>query len=202
MRSAIRGVVCAACLSGALPVTALAQSWSGGIKAGVVAGRLAVSGTGAFDTTADAGAIGGGFLGVMLGRSARVQLEVLASERRFSAKGTPVPFDIRSRGLEVPLLLQLGRLSEGRVRPVVFVGPQLTVISSVVQRREGAETDLGDAVADTDVAFTVGGALEVAAGRGALVIDVRATIGTAQLSVTPPPSFTSRAAAVLVGYRF
>ncbi|MGE0813416.1 MAG: outer membrane beta-barrel protein [Vicinamibacterales bacterium] len=202
MRLAIRGFVCAVCLIGLLPTGVRAQSWSGGIKAGVIAGRLETSGAGAFDTAADAGAIGGGFVGVTLGRAVRIQVEVLPAERRFSSKGTPVSFDIRSRGLEVPLLLQVGRLSEARVRPLLFVGPQLNFISRVVQRVEGGETDLTDSVAGTDLAITFGGALEIAAGRGAVVLEVRASVGTSQLNETSPPSFSSRAAGLLVGYRF
>ena len=82
-------MVCLAALLMAGPTAA--QGVDGGIKVGMVAGRLSLDGTGAFDTTARAGATGGGFVTVGIGRYWRLQLEALYAERRFRSSGLPIP---------------------------------------------------------------------------------------------------------------
>lgn len=198
----IAGFVCALCAGLVVPAGADAQTVSGGIKGGVMAGRLSAEGTGAFETSAEVSVAGGGFLGVTLGSRLRLQVEALLTERQFSSTDATAPFEVRSRGLEVPLLLQVRGRSDRRVRPLVFGGPQLSLISSVTQSVGGHETDLGDQVADTDLAFTVGGGVEVAARHGAVVIDARAILGLSQLNERAPPDFSSRAFALFIGYRF
>ncbi|MGD9904806.1 MAG: porin family protein [Vicinamibacterales bacterium] len=204
MGHARTGVVCAAVwamgLAAATP--AAAQAVVAGVKGGVVAGRLATGDSGAFDTTARAGATAGVFLGTTLGRLGRFQVEALFAERRFRSSGLPVEIAVRSRGLEVPLLVQLVAPAGRRVRPLVFAGPQLSLISSVRQTASGQSIDLSDRVVDLDVAATFGAGLEVAAGRGALVVDGRAVIGLRQLHAAAPPTYRSRAFALLLGYRF
>ncbi len=193
-------MVCLAALLMAGP--AAAQTVDGGIKAGVVAGRLSLDGEGAFDTTARAGVTGGGFVTVSLGRYWRLQLEALYAERRFRSSGVPIDIAVRSRGVEVPLLLQVAVPSGRRVRPLAFVGPQVSVVSAVRQTVGGAATDISDRVADLDVAAVAGIGLEVAAGRGAVVVDGRVVFGLKELNEGPPPEYRSRAFTLSLGYRF
>jgi hypothetical protein len=193
-------IVCLAALLTAGP--AAAQTVDGGIKAGMVAGRLRLDGAGAFETTARAGATGGGFVTVGLGRYWRVQLEALYAERRFRSSGLPVEIAVRSRGVEVPLLLQLAAPEGRRVRPLAFAGPQVSVVSSVRQTIGGVDTDISDDVLDLDGAAVAGVGVEIAAGRGAVVIDGRFVVGLKELNETPPPEYRSRAFTLLLGYRF
>ncbi len=193
-------IVCAALLAVGQP--AAAQTVSAGVKAGVVAARLNVDGAGAFDTSADAGATAGGFVAVEIGRRLRLQAEVLYAERRFSSAGLPIAFSVRSRVVEVPLLVQVIAGSQRRVRPMVYAGPYLSVVSRVRQRSAGQSVDISDRIVDLDAGVTAGGGFEVATGRGAVIVDVRTSIGLKELSEGPPPEFRSRAFGLLLGYRF
>jgi len=193
-------IVCLTALLTGGPVAA--QSVDGGIKAGMVAGRLRLDGAGAFDTATRAGVTGGGFVTVGLGRYWRVQLEALYAERRFRSSGLPVEIAVRSRGVEVPLLLQVTAPEGRRVRPLAFAGPQLSIVSAVRQTVGGVSTDISDQVADLDAAAAAGIGLEVATGRGAVVVDARVVIGLKELNESPPPEYRSRAFTLLLGYRF
>ena len=204
MRDDKAGVVWAMVCLGALLMAgpAAAQSVDGGIKAGIVAGRLSLEGAGGFDTSARTGATGGGFVTFGLGRHWRLQLEALYAERRFRSSGLPIEIAVRSRGVEVPLLLQVAAPTGRRVRPLAFAGPQVSVVSAVRQTVGGASTDISDSVADLDVAATAGVGLEIGAGRGAVVVDGRVVFGLRELNQAPPPDYRSRAFTLLVGYRF
>jgi hypothetical protein len=193
-------IACATLL--AVDQPAAAQAVTAGVKAGVVAARLNTDGAGAFDTSADAGATAGGFVAFEAGRRLRVQAEVLYAERRFSSAGLPIAFTVRSRGVEVPLLVQLIAASPRRVRPMVYAGPYLSAVSRVRQRSAGQWVDISDRIVDVDAGVTAGGGVEVSAGRGAVVVEARASIGLRELNEAPPPEFRSRAFGLLLGYRF
>jgi len=193
-------ILCLAALLMAGP--AAAQGVDGGLKGGIVAGRLSLDGAGGFDTSARGGATAGGFVTLALGRVARLQLEALYAERRFRSSGLPVEIAVRSRGVEVPLTLQVVAPSGRRVRPLVFAGPQLSVVSAVRQTVGGVSSDIADRVAELDIAATAGVGLEIGAGRGAVVVDGRVVIGLRELNEAPPPEYRSRAFTLLVGYRF
>ena len=184
------------------PATAAAQGGVFGIKGGLVVGDVSTSGVGEFDTDANTGPVIGGFAGVTITPQLRLQAEVLFSNRRFSAADVTIDAKVRSRGVEVPILFVLqGRESE-RVRPMIYAGPQFSIISKVTQTVSGVETDMSDRIKDTDVGVTAGGGLEIANGRGAFVIEVRATVGLKDLNEDANPSIKSRAFMMLAGYRF
>ena len=184
------------------PAMAAAQGGVFGIKGGLVLGDVSTAGVGEFKTDADAGAAIGGFAGVTITPQIRLQAEVLVSNRRFSPADETIDARIRSRGVEVPLLLVIqGRESE-RVRPMIYAGPQFSFISKVTQTVSGIEIDMSDRIKNTDVGVTAGGGLEIANARGAFVIDVRANIGLRDLNEDAEPSIKSRAFLILVGYRF
>jgi hypothetical protein len=193
-------IVCAALLAAGQP--AAAQAFSAGVKTGVVAARLNVAGAGTFDTSADAAATAGGFVAVALGRRLRVQAEVLYAERRFSSAGLPNVFSVRSRGVEVPLIVQVIAATPRRVRPMAYAGLFVTAISRVRQTADGQSVDISDQIVDVDAGLTAGGGVEVAAGRGAVVVEARASIGLRELHQAPPPEYRSRAFGLLLGYRF
>lgn len=179
-----------------------AQEVSWGFKGGIVLASLETSGPGAFETDDDAGGTIGGFVGWAVTGIVRIQPEVLVTTRRFWARNVGSPFGISATGVEVPLLVHF-RFPEGRrAQAVLFAGPQLGAIANVTQAMGQTETDISDQVKDLDVGATFGGGVELPAGPGALVLDVRISLGLRNLSESSDPSFKSRAALVLAGYRF
>lgn len=184
----------------ALPATARAQAGSAGTKGGLVSTTISTSGAGSFETDAGMGGVIGVFAAIELGGSARLQPELLITQRRFSAPG--LGFSVKARAIDVPLLLHLRFAPNRRVRPILFAGPQLSFISKVTQTTPAGAVDISDDIKNVDAGLTVGGGLEASAGPGAFVVDARVGFGFQDLSETGPPSIKSRAFMLLVGYRF
>lgn len=201
MRHLVMAMMCVVALAAA-SVEARAQHVSWGLKGGVVFASLGASGEGAFDTSADPGGVVGGFLGVDLGRQVRLQPEVYWSVRRFAASDVPTPFAVTSKGVEVPILVQVRVPDAGAWQATLFAGPQLSFVTSVEQEVGTMTTDISDLIEDRDVGFAFGAGFERALATGALVADVRAVIGTRNLNRQGSPSLKSRAIQLLVGYRF
>ena len=183
------------------PAVAAAQGVFG-IKGGLVFGDVSTSGIGEFETDANAGAVIGGFAGVTVTPHIRLQAEVLFSNRRFSAADPTIDAKVRSRGTEFPLLIVVQGRDSQRVRPMVYAGPQFSIISTVKQTVSGIETDMSDRIKNTDAGVTAGGGLEIVNARGAVVIDLRVNVGLRNLNEDTEPSVKSRAFLMLVGYRF
>lgn len=181
---------------------AWAQRAGWGLKGGVVAGSLAVSGPGRFETSADAGAMVGLFAGVDLHPVLRLQPEIYWSVRRFSTTDVPTAFSVSATGVELPLLLQLRVPRQSPTRVVAFVGPQLNLIRGVTQEVGNLQIGIDDQVEDTDVALVAGAGVEHALTRGAFVAEVRVALGTRNLNAGGGPRQKARALQVLVGYRF
>ncbi len=192
--------VVAVALIAMTPSAARAQSGSAGLKGGLIAANLSTSGSGAFETSAEAGFALGVFGAIEFGAIARLQPEVLITQQRFAI--SLVGATVKSRAVAVPLLMHLRFGGDRRVRPVVFAGPQVSFISKVTQQAALGETDISDSIAGVDTGLTVGAGFEAAAGRGAFVVDARATFGLKDLSETGPPALKSRAFLLLAGYRF
>lgn len=197
----MRIFVCAAiALAVSIPAPVHAQAVSAGIKGGLNVSKAAASGTDGFTTKVGAGGSLGGFVAIALGETARIQPEVLFSARRFS--GVFSDFTVTNRAVEVPILLHLTFSHDRRVQPVLFAGPQLTFISKVTQSTPQGDIDISDNIAGVDAGLTFGAGLEMAAGRGAFVVDGRVNLGMRDLSETGPPALKSRAFLLLAGYRF
>lgn len=198
----MRIFVCAVAiaLSMGLPAPGHAQGVSAGVKGGINSGKATASGTGSFSTNVGTSGSLGGFVTIALGETARLQPEVLFSQRRFS--GSSGAFTIESRAVEVPILAHFVFAPGRRVRPVLFAGPQLTFISNVMQSTAQGESDISDNIKDVDAGLTFGAGFEAAAGNGAFVVDARVNIGMKDLSESGSPSLKSRAFLLLAGYRF
>jgi len=196
------GYVCAAMAVLAAAAPARAQGVEFGVKGGLVRATLATSGEGAFDTGAESGGSLGVSVGVPLGANWRLQPEVLVGTLRFAVEGTPASVSISGRIVEGPVLVHARFGEASRVRPLLFAGPVLSVISKVTQSTDGFEEDVSDQVANVDAGITAGGGFEVAAGRGAMTVDVRINVGFRNLNEADIPRFKSRAWQFLLGYRF
>jgi hypothetical protein len=160
-----------------------------------------VTGLAGFEPTRKTGMLGGGFL--TFGRSKfKVQPEVTITTRHFSS---PSPFgaiDVATRSVDVPVLFVVRGGSAGRVHPLLFAGPYVSFISSVTQTVGGVDTDIDSQIKGTDAGVVIGIGLEVDAGRGAFVMDVRYGLGLKNLSETAGVSFKSRTFLASVGFRF
>lgn len=182
--------------------TAGAGDISWGIKGGVISASIATSGPGAFDTSADSGVAAGAFVGVTVGKGFSFQPEVLLTSRRFSATIPVTSFSVTTTGIEVPLLVHLRVPATRRWQATLFTGPQVGFVPSVTQVVDGVRTNIAHQIRDVDLGAVVGGGLEVLAGRGALVVDARVTLGLRNVSESAAPRYGSRAFLVLLGYRF
>jgi len=87
---------------------------------------------------------------------------------------------VRLTYLEVPILLKLSP-SRGRVRPAFLVGPAISLLLDGNSRARTpfgtVESDITDEIETLDLGLVFGGSLEVGAGRGAVVVDIRYTLG-------------------------
>jgi hypothetical protein len=173
-----------------------------GVKAGVNIASIDASGAGAFETTGDPRAAADVFLGVAIGKGFSFQPELLLTTARFSAADPDLPLSVSSRLIAVPLLLHFKAPGDRRLRVVLFAGPQLSRLSGVTQTFAGVETSIDDEVKDLDVGATFGGGVEVAAGSGAWVFDVRVTLGLTNVNEAGEPAFRSRAFLAMAGYGF
>jgi hypothetical protein len=189
------------CTFAASAATAHAQSASFGVKAGLVAASVSTSGTGAFDTEADPTAAGGAFVTIRITDRLFVQPELLISNRRFTIQNE-AGINVRSRSIEVPILVGARLALSGRVRPVLFAGPQFGRIAKVTQTFAGRTADISDQIKDGDGGMVIGGGIEVGAGRGAVSVDARASLGMKDVNAASGPSIKSRAFMLLGGYRF
>lgn len=73
--------------------------------------------------------------------------------------------------VDVPVLLKLALVTEGSVRPSLFVGP----VFSQLQKAEVEGIDLKDFTKSTDIGGTVGGNIDIGTGPARLVLDLRYT---------------------------
>jgi hypothetical protein len=201
----MRQATCVSMLAFALAssaVTATAGQPVWGLKGGIVGSSIAASGDQAFDASTGAGAAVGAFVGGADERRVTPRIEALLTWRQFNATNVPQPFRVRSRSIEVPLLMRV-RVASGRAgRFWVDAGPQIAAITSVTQITGTTRTDISDQIRNVDVAAAVGGELERALGSGAILFGVRAIMGRHNLSESPTRSLESRAFATLIGYRF
>src|SRR5262249_29624255 len=135
-------------------------------------------------------------------RRLALHAELLLAWPRFASSNVPVPFTVSSGSIEVPILARVRAASMRRARVWIEGGPQLAWIRSVNQRSGTVETDVSDLIKDVDAAAAFGGAIEWSAGAGAVVLDLRVSVGLRNLSATPGRELKSRAMTGLVGYRF
>lgn len=197
--SLITLVVCTFAASATL---AEAQSASFGVKAGFVSATVKTSGTGTFEPEAEITGSGGAFVGFDVARHLRIQPEVLISWRRFSIKDSPAGISVKTSGVEVPILFQVPLTDTGRIRPLLYAGPQFSRLSTVKQRVFEIESDISDRIKNLEIGMAIGGGIEIEAGRGAITLDVRGTVGFTQLSEDRMPEVKSRAFLAFAGYRF
>lgn len=191
------------CLVTGMTVTssAAAQEVSAGIRIGVTSATVSVEGLTGFEPEARTGVQGGVWL-TLGGRTVRLQPELIVSTRKFLG-GTPAgDVSVKSTVIEVPVLLAARGNADGKVHPLLLVGPSLSFIRNPTQTFGGVETNIDDQLKGTDAGLVIGGGLEVDVTRGALVFDVRYVFGLKNIATAADTTFKTRAWLASVGYRF
>jgi Outer membrane protein beta-barrel domain len=200
----MRILVCTAVCAAAFIISAAsasAQGVEGGLKAGITSATLSVTGLPGFDPDANVGMLAGGW--VSGGKeSVRVQAEVLFTSRRFSSASPFGDIDVSSSAVDVPVLV-VGRWRQGsRTRPLLLAGPYVAFIVKSTQTVGATKTDIGDQIKGTDLGALLGLGVEIAARRGAVVLETRFAVGLRDLSEASETTFKSRTVMVSFGYRF
>jgi hypothetical protein len=186
----------------AAPVAAEAQTMSFAIKGGLTRSTVSHEGLTSFDPKAENGMSLGAAGGVDLGHTVRFQPELMLSNRKFKSLAGSTTVHVESRTIDVPLLLTAHATTGGRIQPMIYAGPQLNFLSKATQTVGATTTDLKDQFRTVDVNLTVGGGVEIGAGRGAVTLEGRASLGLRDLSVDTTNTLKTRAVLVLAGYRF
>jgi hypothetical protein len=182
--------------------TASAGPVTVGIKGGVVAARIDVSGAGSFDTAPDAGLAIGGSAAITIGPTIRLQPELLFTEPRFGSSDFALPLTIKSRAVDVPVLLVKQFSTTRRTRPSVYAGPRFGFISSITQTVGQTRSNITDDFKSVDIGVAFGAGAEIAARRGAVTIEGRANIGIRDVSKASDNTTRTRSIVGLLGVRF
>jgi hypothetical protein len=172
-----------------------------GVKAGITSATLSVSGLPGFEPDAGIGMLGGAW--VSAGRDTlRLQMELTFGTRRFSSASPIGDIKVSSRALDVPVFVVGRWRPNSRTRPLLFAGPYVSFISGSTQTIGSTRADIDDQIKGADAGVAIGAGLEIGAGRGAAVLDVRYALGMRDLSEASETTFKSRALMVSFGYRF
>lgn len=180
---------------------AAAQEVSGGIKVGLTSSTLSVEGLTGFEPEARTGIQGGGWL-TFGSRTVRVQPELIVSTRKFVGKTPAGDVSVKSTVIEVPILMAARWNADGKVHPLLMVGPSLSFVRNPTQTFGGVESRIDDQIKSTDAGLVLGTGLEVDTTRGAIVFDLRYVLGLKNVAKAADTTFKSRTWLASVGYRF
>lgn len=155
-----------------------AEGVQGGFKAGLNLADVVGGASDVFERTTKVAYAAGGFVRFPLNDTFSIQPEVLftmkgngADTSAFSEDGD-LDIEFKQNYIEVPLLLAID-LGQGKVRPVLLVGPYMArrLDSKVVFRSQGesSESDVEEDFRDFDFGLIVGGGLEL----GRVMIEAR-----------------------------
>ncbi len=212
-----RTLVLLAALAGlALPSELRGQGISLGLLAGANVSDQAGEDRRSYGTTNDLfGFIGGGL--ARLDLSGRFALEgnalYVMKGGEQNAEKVPAgekPDQLRLNYLELPLLLRFRLLTGGSVRPELFAGPAISIEVScrfdAFPEGESMAQDCGDAGISTrasDLGVTFGGALDIRAGSGSVVLDIRGNVSLRSIDdSTADLDVRNRFISGMVAYRF
>jgi hypothetical protein len=201
MRRAAWVTVCV-CVMSTGARTASAGPVTLGIKGGVIAARIEVSGAGSFETSPHAGLAIGGSAAIAIGPTLRIQPELLFTEPRFGSSDFPLPLTVESRAFEVPVLLVKQFSTTRRTRPIVYAGPRFGFITSIAQTVGQTRSDISNEFRSVEVGVALGGGVEITAGRGVVTIEGRTNIGIRDVSKATDNTTRTRSIVGLLGVRF
>jgi hypothetical protein len=181
---------------------AFAQGIEVGVKAGMTSATISPKGIPGLDPGARIGGLAGGWISFG-GDLFRLQPEVFWIRRRFESPVQPTgKIAFTADAIDLPVLLVARFRSGEKARPSLFAGPFFSFISDVTQTFNGVKTDLTPQIKATDSGVTFGFGVDVAAGRGAMVVDTRLAIGLRDISEPAATRIYTRAFMASIGYRF
>ena len=140
------------------------------------------------DVSIKLGAAVGTGVGIKIGMFA-IQPEVLFSMKGAKEEGEIVIVDstfnyeivVKLSYLEIPILLKIN-IPADAVIPNFYVGPALAFCMVAKDKltfnnEEGDEEDIKDVIKSVDFGLSMGGGLDIKAGHGRVIIDIRYTLG-------------------------
>lgn len=198
------------------PAELRAQGASLGLLAGANVSDQAGNDRRVYETTNDLiGFIGGGFARLDLSTRFAVDAQALfvmkgGEQNAERVQDGEKPNQLRLTYLEFPLLLRFRLLAGGSVRPEVFAGPtlsfQLSCRFDEVPSGESSPEDCVDAgilTRSTDPGISFGGALDIAAGPGSVVVEGRGNVSLRSVDDSAAElDVRNRFLSLMVGYRF
>ncbi len=194
------------------------EGLSAGAKAGLNIATL--YGSDVEDAKMKIGAAFGGFVNYSINDNIAVQPELL-----FSMKGAKSEFEEEILGvkfsmketmklsyLEIPILAKVSIPMEGKVKPVLLIGPSLGILLSAKDKIEmeaagvsaSAEVDIKEIIKPIDFGLVFGGGVDVAElGPGNLTVDARYTLGLTSIDDSGLDlSMKNGVISVMAGYSF
>ena len=210
-------IVTAILLSTLLTSPAFAQNLTAGVKAGIDFADLGGDFEDLIETTTDlkTGFSVGGFLGIDLHRLFRLQgeLQYVQKGAKATLAGNEAKFHVNYIEVLVPLTLMIP--VEGSVAPRLYVGPSLAfeLDCKVKGEIEGQSVEfacdsdeIGAPTNTTDYGILFGGGIDIAAGPGALTLDVLYNLGLGDIAKEDPTDpvvkVRNNTIQILVGYGF
>jgi hypothetical protein len=173
-----------------------------GLKAGLNLASL--SGDDVFEEGAlgnRTGFSGGLFVGIPVTENFLIQPEVLYSQKGAHVEAAGEEAAIKLDYVEVPVLFK-GRFGSGGAKPSVFAGPAVGFKVTGKTEFEGEEEDVED-LKSTDFGIVFGAGLDLAAGSGSFILDVRYTLGLTTIDDTDNPDDVKNGVwSFSVGYAF
>jgi opacity protein-like surface antigen len=164
------------------------------------------------------GIAAGAFVGFQIAPNFIIQTEFLYSQKGAKYDTTltlegitgDVEIMLKFDYIEIPVLLKYAIPLQGNVRPTLFCGPALAIksasklkITASAMGQSASETIDIEEVKSTDFGLVFGGGIDIAAGRGKIVLDGRYTLGLSTVDDSPlNDDIKNRAFSVTAGYAF
>lgn len=181
---------------------------AGGLEAGVKGGvNIANQSTDPSDSElADSrtGLALGGFVGIPVLPSVRVQPEALFMMKGDQESADGMTGSFKLNYIEVPVLAKIGFLNQSSAHPSLFFGPSISFNTTAKAEVSGGgsdgSTDVKDYVNPVDFGVVVGGGVDFQN----FGIDVRYTRGLSNVndSVDPTPEINNSVISILGSFRF
>ena len=144
---------------------------------------------------------GGIFVGIPVTPNFLIQPEVLYSQKGAKLEAAGEEATVKIDYIEVPVLFK-GRFGSGGAKPSVFAGPAVGFKVTGKTEFQGEEEDIED-LKSTDFGIVFGAGLDLAAGSGSFILDVRYTLGLTTLDDSDEPDDVKNGVwSFSVGYAF
>jgi len=179
-----------------------------GFKGGINITDMTGSDVPTDSTDARYGFIGGIFFDIRVHERFSLQPELLFSMKGFSMDVDGIDVGLELNYVQIPVLLKLHPLlANDAVDPSIYAGPVLgvNVKSEVVGEENGVSVglDVSDMTKDFEFSLVIGAGLDITAGPGYIVIDLRYDYGLTSIDDSGgDEDIKNWALGIMVGYGF